>query len=359
MKNRKISFKKCALFLIVLIILAVVAFLGLYQLQTGPVSKNTDPISVTIDKGSNYFTIAEVLKEKKVIKSEFFYKIFLKMHKPDSLVVGTYELNQAMSVAEIIETLSNQDNLKDNRIKLTFREGLNTRQMANIVEQKTDIKAADFLAKISDEIYINTLISKYWFITADVKDAQIYYNLEGYLFPDTYIFEKDELTLDKILDKLLTNTNNKLTPLKQEFETYGYSVHQIITLASLIELEAVTDSDRAKVAGVFYNRLDNNWSLGSDVSTYYAAKKPMTESLTKTELKACNGYNTRCTSMRGLPVGPIDNPSLSSIKAALNPTNTDAYYFVADSEKKVYFTKNANEHAAIIAKLKKEGKWIG
>ena len=85
----------------------------------------------------------------------------------------------------------------------------------------------------------------------------------------------------------------------------------------------------------------------------------MTESLTKSELNDCNGYNTRCTSMKGLPIGPIDNPSLSSINAAINPSSNNYYYFVADSEKKVYFTKNATEHANIIAKLKKEGKWIG
>ena len=92
--------------------------------------------------------------------------------------------------------------------------------------------------------------------------------------------------------------------------------------------------DRAMVAGVFYNRLNNNWSLGSDVTTYYAARKNLSETLTQSDLNDCNGYNTRCTSMRGLPVGPIDNPSLSAIEAALNPTENSYYYFVADTDKK-------------------------
>ena len=136
-----------------------------------------------------------------------------------------------------------------------------------------------------------------------------------------------------------------------------YTTHQILTLASIVELEAVSDSDRALVAGVLYNRLNDNWSLGCDATTYYAAKKSMTERLTQSDLTACNGYNTRCTSMTGLPVGPIDNPSISSIKAALNPTESDYYYFVADTDKKVYFTKNATEHDRIISKLRDEGKW--
>lgn len=358
-KRRKFSIKKFALFLIVLIILVIVGFLGLYKLETSPVSKNTAAIKITVDKGENFFTIAKTLKDKELINSEFFYKIFLKFHKPTDLAAGEYELNKAMSIAEIVDTLSNSDNSKSTSIKLTFREGLNVRQMAKIVEEKTGITEEEFLNKISDENYINTLENKYWFINDDVKNKEIYYDLEGYLFPDTYVFEKDEISLDNILTKILDNTDKKLTPLKTNIQNSNYTLHQLLTLASLIELEAVTDEDRANVSGVFYNRLNNNWSLGSDVTTYYASKKSMTEKLTKSELNACNGYNTRCTSMKGLPVGPIDNPSLSSIKAAVNPEKNNYYYFVADSEKKVYFTKNANEHDAIIAKLKKEGKWIG
>lgn len=231
--------------------------------------------------------------------------------------------------------------------------------MANIIEKKTSVSGSEFINKINDEAYIDSLKNKYWFITDDIKNSEIYYDLEGYLFPDTYIIEKNEVSLDNILTKILDNTKKQLDPFKENIAQSGYTVHQILTLASLIELEAVTDSDRALVSGVFYNRLNNNWSLGSDVTTYYASKKEMTEKLTKDELNQCNGYNTRCLTMKGLPVGPIDNPSLSSIKAAIIPTKSDYYYFVADSEKKVYFSKNMNEHSSTIAKLKKEGKWIG
>ena len=342
-----------------LIILIVVAFLGLYRLNTAAVSDKTDSISIEVKEGSNYFTIANLLKENNLIKSEFFYKIFLKIHRPTGLITGTYELNQSMSVSEIVETLSNKNNLKNTSIKLTFKEGIRITSMANIIEEKTGIPAEDFIETVNDDEYINTLINKYWFITNDVKNDNLYYKLEGYLFPDTYILDKDELDSKTIIQKILDNTNAKLSPLKQNIDSSEYSIHQLLTLASIIELEAVTDDDRANVAGVFYNRLNNSWSLGSDVTTYYAAKKSMTESLTKSELNDCNGYNTRCTSMKGLPIGPIDNPSLSSINAAINPASNNYYYFVADSEKKVYFTKNATEHANIIAKLKKEGKWIG
>ena len=140
-------------------------------------------------------------------------------------------------------------------------------------------------------------------------------------------------------------------------EKNSYNVHQIITLSSLVEHEASTNEDRALVAGVFYNRLNSGISLGSDVTTYYSAKKLLTESLTKEELSACNGYNTRCLTMNGLPVGPISNVGITSVEAALNPTPSDYYYFVADVNRKVYFNKTLNQHNQTIAKLKKEGIW--
>lgn len=356
-KVRKFKVGKFLLFLLLLIIVLILILLGIYKYQTSAVSSNTDPKTITVDEGDNYFSIASKLKEKNLIRSETFYKLYLKLAKPDSLITGDYELNEAMSVREIVKVLSDKDGGKNNTIKLTFREGLNITQMAKIVEEKTDITADEFINKIADKTFLQSLQQDYWFITDDIYNTEIYYPLEGYLYPDTYHFEPSELDIETIVRKILDNTKVKLEPYKNQLQNGSYSIHQILTLASIVELESVSDSDRAMVAGVFYNRLNNNWSLGSDVTTYYASKKAMTESLTQRDLTACNGYNTRCTSMIGLPVGPIDNPSISSINAALNPTESDYYYFVADTNKKVYFTKNATEHDRIISKLKDEGIW--
>ena len=356
-KVRKFKVGKFLLFLLLLIIILILIILGIYKYQTSAVSSNTDPKIITVEEGDNYFSIASKLKEKNLIRSETFYKIYLKFANLNSLITGDYELNEAMSVQEIVKVLSDEDSGKTNTIKLTFREGLNITQMAKIVEEKTDITADEFINKLSDQTFLQSLQQDYWFITNEIYNSEIYYPLEGYLYPDTYHFEPSELDIETIVKKILDNTESKLEPYKEQLQNGSYNVHQILTLASIVELEAVSDSDRAMVAGVFYNRLNNNWSLGSDVTTYYASKKSMTESLTQSDLTACNGYNTRCTSMIGLPVGPIDNPSISSINAALEPTESDYYYFVADTNKKVYFTKNATEHDRIISKLKDEGIW--
>lgn len=357
--KRKFSIRKFALFLIVLSVIIAAIFVVSYKIGIGKVSNDDKIKNFTVEKGSTYISIAPELKKQDLIKSELFYKLYVKMNKPENLTAGVYELSSNMDVKEIVNTLSDADKVKDDRTRMTFREGLNVRQVADIIAKNTEFTAEEVIKKMNDKAYLDTLINKYWFLTNDIKNNQVYYALEGYLYPNTYHYKKEELQIEKILEKMLDETAKQLEPYKTQIQNSGYSVHQILTLASLIELEAVTDEDRKGVSGVFHNRLNNKWSLGSDVTTYYAAKKNMTESLTKAELNACNGYNTRCTSMVGLPVGPIDSPSNSSIDAAINPTKSNYYFFVADKNKKVYFTKDSTEHNNIIAKLKKDGLWIG
>ena len=130
-------------------------------------------------------------------------------------------------------------------------------------------------------------------------------------------------------------------------------------MASIVELEGANSNDRYGVAGVFYNRLQNGWALGSDVTTYYAEQIEMSDrDLYQAELDEANDYNTRSNTMAGkLPVGPICNPGIESINAAVEPQKHDYFYFVADKNKKTYFAKTYSEHVTIINKLKKDGLW--
>ena len=140
---------------------------------------------------------------------------------------------------------------------------------------------------------------------------------------------------------------------------YVNTVHKVLTLASIVELEGAKSDDRAGIAGVFFNRLKGGWNLGSDVTTYYAAQIDFSDrDLTQAELEEVNAYNTRSSSMAGkLPVGPICNPNIESIKAVINPKENDYYFFVADKNGKTYFSKTNGEHTAIIAELKSKGLW--
>ena len=154
--------------------------------------------------------------------------------------------------------------------------------------------------------------------------------------------------------------DKKISIYKDKFTENKYSIHELLTLASIVELEGINEEDRAEIAGVFYNRLNKNMNLGSDVTTYYGAKVRLSErDLNKNELNDNNGYNTRVSVMAGkLPIGPICNPSIESIKSVLYPSVNEYYYFVSDKNKKTYFTKNLNEHNKKINELKKDGLWF-
>ena len=160
---------------------------------------------------------------------------------------------------------------------------------------------------------------------------------------------------------MLDEMNKELTKYKADIQNSGYTVHQILTMASIVELEAGTAKDRADVSGVFYNRMKTaGETLGSDVTAYYGAKMDdWTNGLGSAEI-ACNAYNTRLNSkcpINGLPIGPISSPSDASIKAAITPNATDKFFFVADCSGKTYLSKTYSEHINIINKLKSEGNW--
>ena len=158
---------------------------------------------------------------------------------------------------------------------------------------------------------------------------------------------------------MIDQMSKKLEKYKQAMQDSEYTPHQLLTVASIVELEGVNSADRKGIAGVFYNRLKNNWSLGSDVTAYYGALVDLSErDLTTVELNDNNPYNTRASSMIGrLSVGPICNPSIDSIEAAIYPDEHDYYYFVSDKNGKTYFTKTDSEHLAKKNELIKAGLW--
>ena len=138
-----------------------------------------------------------------------------------------------------------------------------------------------------------------------------------------------------------------------------FSMLRLVGGASIVELEGKREEDRKMIVGVFNNRLAKGMNLGSDVTTYYALQYPMTSDLTQAQFATDNPYNTRADNMAGkLPVGPICNPSIMSIDASINPTANDYYYFVADKNAKIYYTKTLQEHNAKVEELKKNGDWI-
>lgn len=358
------KFIKIILIAIIVIVLAgILSIFAWYNGALKPVDKNgnlgENLIRIEIAEKTGTSSIAELLEEKNVIKSANAMKIYCKINKVNVLQAGNYDLDPAEDMATIIEHIINGE-VSSDEIRITFVEGKNIRWFADIIAQKTINTEDDVYELLEDEEYIDSLIEKYWFLTEDIKNEDIYYPLEGYLLPDTYVFENYEVSVQKIFNVILNYTEKYLNSYKDEFEENEFSIHEIMTLASITELEGKSLEDREEIIGVFLNRLEKGMSLGSDVTTYYAFKVDMGDrDLTAKELNTANPYNTRASSMVGkLPVGPICNPSKEAIEAVFNYKETDALYFVADKNGKVYFTKSNEEHNQMIKTLKSEGLWF-
>ncbi len=360
------SAKKVILIIFICILILVISgFIGAfiwYNSNLKPVSQEKvsedDYIRVEITEGMGISQIANLLEEANVIKNANAMKIYAKINNLSGLKAGKYDFNNSENVEAILTHIINGE-VADDSIKITFIEGKNMRWIAKAIAQKTVNTEEDVFELLENEDYIDELVEKYWFITDDIKNEDIYYPLEGYLLPDTYVFENDEVSVKTIFNVILNFTEKYLDSIREEIEDNDLSVHEILTLASLAELEGKSLEDREEIVGVFFNRINDGMSLGSDVTTYYAFKVDMGErDLTAKELNTENPYNTRGPNMGGkIPVGPICNPSKLAIEATLNYKETDNYYFVADKNGKVYFTKNNEEHNKMINKLKKDNLW--
>ena len=342
--------KKLRNFMIVFVIIMGVLLIGgalVFNHYTKSMGID-EKVEITIEKGTSPSKIGEILHDNGLIRNETFYKIYLKLFNVNDLKAGKYELNKNMSLEEILAKLKEGNNFNEEEISLTFREGINMRSIAKVIANGTDNTEQAVFDLLKDEEYLKKLINDYWFITEDILNKDIYYSLEGYLYPDTYRFNNKQVTVEEIFNKLLKKMDSVLTPLKDKIEKNEFNVHQILTLASIAEKEENKKEYRDEVVSVLINRIHKGMSLGSDVTTRYAIKNDDAKKvLKKSEYAFASPYNTRLTdgTMNGkLPVGPIATVSDSSILAVLNCPKTDYLYFIANinSNETFFFAKSSD-----------------
>lgn len=342
---------------LILLVLGMATFGALLMRSIVPVDTSSNKEQTfLVNKGWGSNKIAEELEKAGLIRNATFFKIYVRLNSTDEFLAGTYKLSPSMDVESIIEILTSGKSLENETITVTFVEGKRFPYYVSKIAENFGFKEKDIYDLTSNEEFLNKLIKNYWFIGEEILNKNLYYPLEGYLFPDTYEFKKNS-TIEEVIMKMLNQMGDKLNVYKEEINVSHYKIHDLLTMASMVELEAVTAEDRLILAGVFYNRLRDGWTLGSDVTTYYATKKEMTSSLTMREINDCNAYNTRGTCVKGLPVGPICSPSYSSITAAIQPETTKYYYFVADKKNELYFGVTEAEHQKNIKMLKKQNLW--
>ena len=326
--------------------MVILFILSLYFYSINSKSNKDEKITFNIDNGTSTKEIVNNLYEAGLIKSKLSTFVYIKLHNNLIIQAGTYELNRNLSTKEILNILDS-GKIINNTVTITFVEGKKITDYIKQIKEIFGYSEEDILNTINDKEYIKGLREKYSFLGEEVLNDNIYYPLEGYLFPSTYEFYKDA-SINTIFEKMLDKTGNVLDNYSTSIERSGFSLHEILTMASIIENETMVKEDRSIASQVIHKRLNLNMSLGMDVTAYYGVKKDLTEELTTSDLRDNNAYNTRNTSFIGLPVGPISNPSTSSIEAALNPSDTDYLYFYADKSGKLHFAKDNEEFQEVI-----------
>lgn len=348
MKIRMTKLQKRLLILCTIVFLFLISISAFIYFGLQPKKDNKEVI-FTLNSGTSKLAVAENLESEGLIRSNLALKVYLFFHSDMNLQAGTYELNSNMSPEEMLQKISRGE-VRNESISVTLVEGRRLSEYVTAISEKLKVTEEAMYKAMKDSHYLKSLIDKYWFLTEEILNEQLYFPLEGYIFPDTYQFLENS-SAEAIIEKILDHLDQKLLPIKEQITNSNYSVHEILSMAAIIELEAVSENDRNTVSQVIYKRLNKGQGLGMDVTTYYAVKKDMGAGLTLSDLKTNSPYNTSemNSSMRGkLPVGPICNPSIMSITAVLNPSDTDYLYFYADVKTGiVYFTKTYEEHLAI------------
>lgn len=371
--------KKKHLLPIITIIIVLALIGGCYYL-TMPMQGQSEKVDFKINEGDHARTVIKNLKASKLIKNEYFTLLYIKINStkkhPISFKAGDYELNKADSLKEIIDTLNDSTAAidKDSK-KVTFPDSGRLTDFASKIASSYDLDVNDVIKKMDDPVFVKSMIDKYDIVTDAVLNSNIKHPLEGYLSGDTYFLKKDA-TVEEITEKLVSTTNDKMLKSFKEYKYSGNNYHDILSLASIVQHEGPmkpTNKENLKeyeremqgIAQVFLNRLYVGMTLGSDVTTYYSANKRIgTDQLYISDFNICDGYNTRGNCVPGLPVGPISSCTKDSIDAVIkglvSPLDefNGYYYFVADKNTKIYFSKSDSDQQKVIKDLKNKGLWL-
>jgi len=304
-----------------------------------PKSVDNSTVIFEVKQGENVDMIAKNLFEKDLLISEYYFKKYIKKESyGTSLQAGTYKLSPILSIKDIVRVFVNGETLnKEKTIK--FIEGWNMKDMNEYLLENKILYNNDFLDLASMDIEVlKTKLGDYDFFSL----LPLNINLEGFLFPDTYSIFNDANASDIIM-RMLNNFDSKISAeMKADIKKQGRSLHEVMTLASIVEKEVQSKEDMKLVAGLFLNRIKNGQALESCATLAYILgvnKKQYTIE----DTQIVSPYNTYRN--QGLPPGPICNPGINAIEAAIYPSPSDYNYFLSSfKDGKTIFSKTYNEH---------------
>lgn len=296
-----------------------------YSILLRPMGDGKRVYGLTVPKGAGFVQIAEELERQRIIRSALHLRIVGRLRGLDRrMQPGDYRMSDAMGPGEILQKMASG---VTDACKFTVPEGYSIFQLAELVEKQGLFAKETFLQACRDKQLLTDL-------GVGAK------SVEGYLFPGTYLvgFHMDERGL---VTEMVREFRHRTAALEQAVAEAGYSLQQVVTLASMVEKEAVVPEERPLIASVFRNRLKIGMPLQSDPTAIYGVRA-FGGTVTKQDLQRQSPYNTY--RIKGLPPGPIGNPGLDAIKAVLQPARTDYLYFVARKDGTHQFSRTLQEH---------------
>ncbi|NOW02698.1 endolytic transglycosylase MltG [Clostridium beijerinckii] len=327
--NKYKSFRKLILLIILFLFVITLTFVISYSSTIRkPLKSTEDSIIIEVKQGEGFYDILDKLDKENKLTNKLLIKVNLAIDKRKvNLTEGIYEINTNSSLEELIKSLENKDGDKD-LVKLTIPEGYSIEDIAKSVEDKGICSKDEFIKDVKDYKLPS-------FVKNNNKKR---YNLEGYLYPDTYLIEKGS-NANEVIKSMLDRFEDVLKQAEDEtkVEINDEDVEKIVTIASMIEREARVPGDRPLISSVIYNRLEKDMKLQIDAAVIYALGYHVDVVLNK-HLEVDSPYNVY--KYKGLPVGPIANPGLDCIKAALLPEKTDYLYYIMKDDGAHYFTNN-------------------
>ncbi|MDV7764459.1 endolytic transglycosylase MltG [Peribacillus sp. CSMR9] len=328
-----------------ILLIGIVGLVGFLYINSAmkPVDPDDDTIKkVKIPIGSSVNEISTLLEEQGIIKDARVFKYYIKFRNESGFQAGEYKLSPSMPIEDIVTSIKTGKLMKEAVLKITIPEGKQLIQIADIIAVKTDEDPKKVFKELNDKKFVKSMEKKFpELLTSEIENKKVLYPLEGYLFPATYDFYEKKPTLESIVTEMLKKTEETLQAYEPQMDKSGYSVHQMLTFASLVEEEATAKVDRGKIASVFYNRMKEGMPLQTDPTVLYAKGSHKSKVYYK-DLEVKSPYNTYKN--KGLPPGPIANAGKTSIDAVLKPQKTDFLYFLATPEGEVLYSKTLDDH---------------
>lgn len=316
-------------------ILLVVGIVSTWYLLSLRAVKSSEQIDVQfiVQKGMSVQAVAQELQEQRLIRSPLAFSTYLTLHGLRRLLYpGTVALRRSMSTQEIIQVLTTAS---DATMNVVIPEGSTVQDIDILLAQKGLIQSGAILTCANRCVF-----APFPFIQAQGERLTRGGRVEGYLFPDTYNVLAEGVDPEQFLGRMLENFLGKVIEgLSKELTGQRHTLDEVIIMASLIEKEAGRENERAMISGILWNRIERGIPLGVDASTVYMTNR---SSITSADLQTNSPYNLRMR--KGLPPGPIGNPGIASIRAALHPETSEFLYYLHGIDGNIHYARTNEEH---------------